>query len=152
MSYKTNAMMFWSDDAGSTWHKVSDHNRAAMSVEVERIENSQRMVDGRLRRYSIAKKHTFTTSWDNFPSKAVPGGNGMGTVDGGYAGEDIDTWHNGHDGSFLLKLRDGQDDGKADNDVTIDTYTVMITSYSKDVLKRGPLVDLWSVSLTLEEV
>ena len=149
MSWITNAMMWWSDDGGTTWNKVTDHNRAPMSVDYERIGNDQRMVNGTLRRYSVAKKRTFSTSWENLPSKANAG---IGTADGGFAGEDIQNWYNTHDGSFLVKFRKGADDGKATNDGTIETVTVVITSFSKEIAKRGPSVDLWTASITLEEV
>ena len=48
MSWQENAIMFWHD--GSTYHKITDHNRQPLSVSVERIENKQRMAGGTLRR------------------------------------------------------------------------------------------------------
>lgn len=154
MSWQSNAILHFSSDGGATWNKISDHNRQPLSITVERFETTSRTVDGTLRRYSVAKKRTFSISWDMFPSKSAPtynGKTGVGTVDAGWAGEDIETFHNTTDGVFLIKLRKGSDESKANSDTTVEVVNVMITDFSKDVLKRG-VVDFWSLSLTLEEV
>lgn len=154
MSWKENAIMYWSSDGGATWNKISDHNRAPLSIGFERIETKNRMVDATLRRYSVAKKRTISVSWENFPSKISPtynGRAGLGTVDGGWAGEDIETFHNTVDGAFKVKLRKGIDEAKSASDGSIEVIDVMMTDFSKDIVKRGT-VDLWSLSVTLEEV
>ena len=153
MSWIDNAAMFWSTN-GTTWNKVTDHNRGPIDVDFERIETKTRMVDGTMRRYSVAKKRTFSTSWAMLPSKknATYGGKtGLTTVDGGWAGEDIESFHNTNDGVFYMKLRKGSDEAKAANDGTIEVVTVMISDFSKSIEKRG-VVDLWSLNITLEEV
>lgn len=141
MAWTDNSAMFW-DDAGK-WEKVTDHNRTPISISVERIENKQRMANGTLRRYSVAKKHTFTTSWDMLPSKNGVSG-AMGTADGGWAGMDIENFHNRTNGAFQMQLRRG--------DGSIETFTVMITDFSKEIQKRGPGIDFWNLDITLEEV
>lgn len=154
MGWKENAIMYWSSDGGTTWNKISDHNREPLNISVERIGNGNRMVNGTLRRYSVAKKRTFNLSWTNFPSKITPsygGKTGLGTVDAGWAGEDIETFHNTVDGAFKIKLRKGIDEAKAASDGTLEVVDVMITDFAKDIEKRG-IVDLWSLSITLEEV
>lgn len=152
MSWQENAIMYWLD--GATWKKISDHNRQPLDISVERIESSSRMVNGTMRRQSIAKKRTFDISWEMFPSKINPsyaGKTGMGTVDGGLAGEDIEAFHNATDGAFKIRLRKGIDEAKAITANDIEEYTVMITDFSKSVEKRG-VVDFWSLNITLEEV
>jgi hypothetical protein len=154
MAWTDNAIMFWSSDGGTTWNKITDHNRSAMSVNVERIENKGRMTDGTLRRYSVGKKRTFQCSWTMLPAKRNTSYNGktaLTTVDNGWAGEEIENFHNTVDGVFKLKLRKGQDEAKAANDGTIETFNVMIADFSKDIEKRG-IVDFWSLDITLEEV
>ena len=154
MSWKQNAIMYWSNDGGATWNKISDHNRSPLSIGVERLETKSRMVDGTLRRYSVAKKRTISVSWENFPSKTSPlyaGRTGLGTVDGGWAGEDIENFHDTVDGAFKVKLRKGIDEAKDTSDASIEVIDVMMTDFSKEVVKRGT-VDLWSLSVTLEEV
>jgi hypothetical protein len=96
-----------------------------------------------LRRYSVAKKRTWTCSWDNLPSTNSKGVTSFTTADGGWAGEDMEDFHNRTDGSFQMQLRRG--------DTTVTTVTVMISDFSKEVLKRG-VVDLWNLDITLEEV
>lgn len=153
MAWQDNAIMFWSTN-GTTWNKISDHNRQPLSISSTRIGTDNRTVDGTLRRYSVAKKRTFQVSWVNFPSKtsqSYGGKTGLGTVDAGWAGEDIETFYKNNDGTFQVKLRKGNDEAKAANDGTLEVVTVMITDFSKDIEKRG-IVDLWSLSITLEEV
>lgn len=152
MAWKDNSIMWWYD--GTAWQKITDHNRSPLSVSVERIENKQRMADGTLRRYVVAKKRTWTTDWSSLPSRrnaVLSGKTGLTTVDGGWAGEDIENFHNATDGSFLMRIRGGDDTAKATTDSSIEEVTVMITDYSREVEKRGT-VDLWNVSISLEEV
>lgn len=151
-NWVTNAAIWWYD--GSNFQKVSDHGRGPISVSVERIESKQRMASGTLRRYVVAKKRTWSLDWENLPSRRNPtraGVEGMGPADGGWAGEDIENFHNTTDGAFKMRIRGGDDDGKAINDASIEEVTVMITDFSKDVNKRG-VVDFWNLSITLEEV
>jgi len=49
---------------------LSDHNRSALDFGVQRIENRQRMVNGRMRSYWIADKRTLSVSWDMIPSRS----------------------------------------------------------------------------------
>lgn len=153
MTWKQNAIMYWSTD-GSTWNKVSDHNRSPLDISWERLERKNRMAGGTLRRYSVAKKRTITCSWEMFPSKMTPvlnGVTGLGTVDGGWAGEDIENFYNNVDGRFWVKLRKGSDESKAVGDGSIEIVQVMFSDFSKSVTKRG-IVDFWSLDVTLEEV
>lgn len=140
MVWSDNAAMFWND--GTAFRKITDHKRSPLSVSVERIEKKQRMVNGTLRRYTVAKKRTWSCSWDMLPSTNTKA-NSLKTVDGGYSGEQIETFHNTTNGAFQMQLRRG--------DGTVETVTVMITDFSKEIVKRG-VVDFWNISLTLEEV
>ena len=154
MSWQDNAIMFWSFDDGTTWEKVTDHNRGPLDISYERIGASNRMVDGTLRRQKIAKKRKFDVNWEMLPSKRnalYAGKNGLTTVDGGLAGEEIEQRYEDNDGKFLMKLRAGSDEAKAASDGTIEIVNVMFTDFSKAVQKRG-IVDFWQVNLSLEEV
>lgn len=140
-TWKDNAAMWWHD--GTTFRKITDHNRSPLNVNIERIENKQRMVNGRLRRYTVTKKRTWDVSWDMLPSKNGVAGS-LSTADGGWAGEDIETFHNTHNDEFQMQLRRGNGQ--------IETVTVMIADFSKEVPKRGPGIDLWNLTISLEEV
>ena len=154
MAWTDNAIVWFSSDNGVTWNKITDHNRQPLAIDFERIETKNRMADGTLRRYSVVKKRTFSLSWSMLPSKrntTYNGRTGLTTVDGGWAGEEIEAFYTANDGAFKMKLRKGQDEAKAVTDGTIETVTVMISDFSKTIEKRG-VVDLWSLDITLEEV
>lgn len=142
MSWQENPVMEWSE-TGSTWTKISDHGRSPLSISVERIETKQRMANGRMRRYTVGKKRTFSCSWDNLPDKKTD------FLANGEAGTWMENFHDRVDGPFLIRLRSGSDKGKTSG---FDSYLVVITDFSKEVVKRGPNFDLWSLDLTLEEV
>lgn len=160
MSWTTNSVMSWRTAAG-TVVRLSDHGRSPLSENWERIETKQRMADGTLRRYSVAKKRTWSCSWDNLPSSNNIV-NGLHTVDGGMAGEDIETWVNTIDTPFRMILRRGSavdlvTPNPAEGllpyqDANFYIANVMITEWDKEVSKRGKLADLWNVSITLEEI
>ena len=62
-------------DQEDTFLILSDHNRAALEMSTERIEQRQRMANGTMRSYHIADKLTISTSWSMLPSrgfKVVP--------------------------------------------------------------------------------
>lgn len=131
------ALMLWDNNA------ISDHNRSPVSIEVDRIETSNRMANGTLRKYVIADKRTFSVSWDDLPHSEEY------TVDGFWGKREIEAFYNGGQpgmagaGPFTLTLNEG--------DGTVNTYTVVFSSYSAEVSKRG-LYDFWNVSVSLEEV
>jgi hypothetical protein len=140
VTWTTNTIMYWND--GSGFQKITDHGRSALTESVERIEQKTRMADGTLRRYSVAKKRSWSCSWDMIPStNSNP--KGIKTADGGWAGESIEAFHIATNGAFDMQLRRG--------DGTITTVTVMISDFSKEVAKRG-IVDFWNLDITLDEV
>lgn len=155
-------MAGWKDNAIMLWNgtKVTDHGRDPLSMSTQRIGSDQRMANGTLRRHTIAKKRTWSVSWNNLPSTNTVVG-GFSTADGGMSGEQIETFYKTTDGKFRMVLRRGSALGKAvpnpldtalpyeDQDFYI--CNVMITDFSKEVLKRGN-VDIWNMSVTLEEV
>jgi hypothetical protein len=143
MTWKDNPIVEWSLD-GTSWTKVTDHGRAPLDVQPQRIENSQRMANGTMRRYVVAKKRRFEFSWENIPSVDTD------FLAGGEPGEWIEDWHNDVDGAFYMRLRTGK---AIDNDEdNMEVVIVMITDFSKSILKRGPVYDLWNLDMTLEEV
>jgi len=51
-----------------TWYKLSDHNRQPIGVSYELVEQADRMANGTLRKYVIARKFKITTDWRDFPT------------------------------------------------------------------------------------
>lgn len=154
MSWKNNPIMTWDGQ------KVSDHGRAALNQDIERIGADRRMADGTLRRMHKTIKRTWSTSWENLPSTNTAV-RGMKTADGGMSGSQMETFFNTHPGKFRMILRRGSAINKTPPTVTDaqlpfendDFYivNVMLTEFGKEVQKRGAS-DLWSVNVTLEEV
>jgi len=131
MKFARNAIMMWDGN------KVTDHNRSDLSVSVERIENSKRMANGRMRKYVVADKHTFSVSWEELPNKST------WTVDGFWGGSDIEEFYLDNAGEFLLQITNG--------DGAINNFNVVFTEFNKKISKRGEY-DLWDVSVQMEEV
>jgi hypothetical protein len=48
---------------GTTWYKLTDHNRDPFKIAYEVIDKTSRMADGTMRRYVVARKHKITASW-----------------------------------------------------------------------------------------
>lgn len=131
LTFALPSIMKWNGNA------VSDHNRAAISISVERIEEKTRMANGTMRKFVIADKRTFSTGWTDLPETASK------TVDGFWGKREIETFYNGNPGAFTLQLHMG--------DGTVETYTVMMSKYSAEISKRGEF-DFWKVDVEMEEV
>lgn len=122
-----------------TWNnnKISDHNRAELGITTERIETKKRMANGTMRKYVVADKKSFSTSWTDLPhSKDF-------TVDGFWGGKEMEAFYSLNAGEFTLKITNG--------DGTTETYKVMFSDFSKNLKKRG-LYDFWDITVTMEEV
>ena len=131
MTFVRPRLMRWNNNA------ITDHNREALGISVERIEKKQRMANGTMRKYVVADKRTFSTSWEMLPKKTAD------TVDGFWGGEAMETFYNANAGSFTLEVTDG--------DGTVNTYSVMFSEFSKEITKRGSK-DFWQISVSMEEV
>lgn len=136
------------DAATPTWTKLSEHNRQPVSLDTNRIERSERMANGTMRKIFIADKYSIQTSWTMLPSL-----NTM-TVDGGYGAEQIRSFYKGKGtGSFKLKI---SYNGASARDEII---TVMFSACSFTLNKRNvkenvadAAQEFWDVSITLEQV
>lgn len=126
-----NSLMEWNNN------KITDHNRSELSTDVNRIETPKRMANGSMRKYVIADKRTFSVSWSEVPHLKDY------TVDGYWGGKEMETFYNTNAGVFTLKITNG--------DATVETFSVVFTSFSRDLSKRG-LYDFWNVSVEMEEV
>jgi len=141
-----------SDKIFKKFRRVTEHNRAPLSLNVERIESGQRMSNGTLRKYFVADKLNINVSWEMLPSFRNE------TVDGGWGAEDLKNFYESAAGrgAFRIKLNPTvfdkdlveQSDGALADDYT---YTVMFASCDFTLLKRG-LQPFWSVNISLEQV
>ena len=151
MNWKQNPIMEWYDPREGSptynqWVKISDHGRSSLSIDYERIENSQRMANGMMRRYVVAKKRTYSCSWENLPNTDTD------FLANGQSGEWMEDFHDEVDGAFRMRIRAGSDVDLPTSDPGIEEVLVMFSDYSRETSKRGAAFDLWNVDISLEEV
>lgn len=158
---------------------LSDHNRSSLDFGVQRIENRQRMVNGRMRSYWVADKRQLSVSWEMLPSRAyrsdpnfntTTGASTAGieefTVDGGAGGVELLDWYENHYGTFWVFLAYDKYSEFNVNGVSgtknAASYTrlgeynevleMYITNFTYSVEKRGRSnYDMWNITMTLEE-
>lgn len=104
---------------------LSDNNRSPVGIQSQRIQNRQRMINGRMRSHYITDKLTIDISWDMLPSRSYAtsplfGSDGQAlyagqsgkpsvrdleyTTDGGAGGVEILKWYENHPQSFWVYL------------------------------------------------
>lgn len=123
--YEINALLpeGVDDDLVDQFLTLSDDNRQPLEFSIERIENRQRMVNGRMRSHHIADKLSLSTSWTLLPSRshavnplfktddedANIGRTSLAksleyTSDGGAGGVELLDWYKKHTGPFWVFL------------------------------------------------
>lgn len=129
------------------WRELSDHNRSELEVSSMRIEDSQRMANGSLRKFFVADKKMFSVSWTMLPAYRTQ------TVDGKWGAEDLREFYKSSLGRKSFKIRvNFAKGGLKDYDTTREEeYTVSISSCNFILIKRG-VNAFWNVSLSMEEV
>lgn len=140
------SVLYFDNSTTSTpsWQKITEHNRQDFSVSPNRIEQSVRMANGTLRKYYVADKKIYTTSWTMVPSTSAF------TVDGGWGATEIKSFYEGiGKGAFKIKINYSTDG--TDQSSTVTPVTVMFKDCSLNLIKRGVEAH-WNVSITLEEV
>jgi len=152
---------------------LSDHNRSAIDVKYNRLEQRERTINGKMRSFFIADKSVFTISWQNLPSRSFDNTINFNTttgkeeselkrytVDGGAGGNELLNWYLESPGSFYLFLAydkynvfQGQDNVMGRLNEYQEVKEVFISDFSYNVNKRGSNThDLWDVTISLEEV
>lgn len=137
-----------------SWQKVSEHNRQSLNITHNRIQKAQRMSNGSLRKFFVADKREFSTSWQLLPTFSTM------TVDNGWGKADLLSFYEGSkgQGTFKIKIVYGKDQSNPllDRDEVV---TVSFTSCSFELVKRNvkntgtdPAQEFWNVSLSMEEV
>lgn len=130
-------------DTAITWEKgdlvckPTDDSRSEISIGFDEIGESTRMANGRMRKYYVATKRSWATTWSMLPEpdSVVRNGNGGGA---------IEAFYNTVKGEFQMHIVNTRID-------LDETVTVMFSDYSRDVVKRGSY-DMWNVSVKVEEV
>ncbi len=128
------------------WRNITEHNRSEFAVDSMRIEQTQRMSNGTLRKFHIADKKRFGVSWSMLPTYRTL------TVDGYWGAEDLRTFYASDEGKGTFRIRiNFAKDGVSQASSGYEEYTVSFTDCSFVVVKRG-LQAHWNVSMMMEEV
>lgn len=160
MVWRNDTLRSWDKGTGTivlssgtltTWDEIvntdttipSEHSRAPIAVANTRIENAKRMANGRMRKYIVAIKQTWSTSWALLPTESAR------TVDGKAGAKAIEDFYYKTQNSFILTIVSG-DAGQSKDVSKLQHYEVMFSDFSKSIEKRG-ITDLWNVDLTMEE-
>ncbi len=138
----------------NTTIKLSEHNRQPVSIQHNRIEKTQRMSNGTLRKFFVADKKTINVSGNLLPSFDTF------TVDGGYGAMDLRSFYDG-----TAAKASGALSGRSNFDVTLSyggttqTFNMIFTSCSFELVKRNvkqvsgdTAQEFWNVSLSMDEV
>jgi hypothetical protein len=118
---------------------LSEHNRNPVGIGYNRIEKSQRMSNGTLRRFFIADKKTLTVSWNMLPSYSNY------TVDGGYGALDLKAFYESlATSTFNVKLKTSTLTSSTEN-----SFTMVFSSFTCELMKRNVYSDIVSKSATI---
>lgn len=132
-----DSIMYWGRRNDTALKKVTEHNRQPLNVSWETIETADRMIDGTLRKWLVARKRSWSVSWNNVPHASTR------TVDGAMGGDAMEKFYLANPAEFSMEIR------KFDG--TKERILVMFTSFDKTVVKRG-VYELWDVTAVIEEV
>lgn len=136
------------DPATPTWTKMSEHNRAPITLDFNRIEKTQRMSNGSLRKIWIADKKEISSSWSALPTYSTL------TVDEGMGAADLRSFYmNKGKGTFKIKI--SYNAVQSRDEIIIVSFTSCTFSISKRNVKSSSASipqEFWDVSLSLEEV
>jgi hypothetical protein len=141
----------WDFGSGTVLY-LTDDNRSPLKITPERIESRRRMIDGTMRSVHVADKYSFSTSWENIPSRKINGSASI-TSDGFGAGIDIRDWYDAnYDDFWILLVYDNDDAFTVGSGSNVEKYNVFFNSFDFTVTKRGQYNDLWDVTIDLVEV
>lgn len=133
-------------DTTKDWIRLSEHNRSPIEIGIERIEQSQRMANGSLRKFFVADKKQFSVSWNMLPGTRVY------TVDNQWGALDLIEFYNSSEGQSTFDIRlNFAKSGTSQESSGYEPYTVSCTSFNATLVKRGE-VPFYNISMTMEQV
>lgn len=149
------------------WYKMTDHNREPVQISTEIIESSQRMANGKMRKYVVAQKDRISVSWKYIPSKeseAVDGFRSVSWLESFYhsnAGIPIylKIVSSGFDSSLgTARIDQPQIVGSVPigtfvtSQVGFQLYQAYMTDFSKTIINRTRLSDYVDMSIEFTEI
>lgn len=133
-------------DTTKEWIKLTEHNRSEISIDTERIEQSQRMANGSLRKFFVADKKSFSVSWSMLPA------NRSYTVDNQWGALDLIEFYKSSEGQSTFDIRlNFAKSGTSQESVGYEEYNVSCTSFNVTLVKRGQ-VPFYNISMSMEQV
>lgn len=157
MTYKIQAGLQVSLD-NITYYALTDHNRAEIGIANNLIETSKRMANGAMKKYVVANKRVFTSSWKDLPSSQVA------TVDLNYSSAWVEQFYRANLGlPIYLKLVHSRDNavatGSLPNDatfatakVTYEIIQVFFTKFDTKISKRNGFFDYVTMDIEFTEI
>lgn len=170
MTYNINAGLSVSLDK-NTWYDLTDHNRQPIQYAPQRIEQVQRMANGSMRKFVVANKGIYDTSWQALPSASQVISSQSGaylssyqpTVDGKMGGAFIKAFYDSYVlRPIWLKLTFAIDNTTGTGHVpsqlanpSTDTNQILqvyMTNFQYTISKRFTLLDYVDVTIQFTEV
>jgi hypothetical protein len=149
-----------------TWYALTDHNRAPIAITPQRLELSQRMANGTMRKYVVANKKVLDISWKFVPSasttittqsgKTVP--SFAPTVDGNYGAGFMKAFYEQYVFSpIYVKLTYAKDNATGTGHASSvlggsEIIQVFITDFKYTVINRFTLSDYVDIDMQFTEV
>lgn len=124
---------------------LSDHSRSPLSVNYEIIENSQRMANGTMRKYVIAKKRNLTCQWSMLPTITSM------VADGNANAYKFKSFYDINCHEQLTMSLYSHKNNAADTSY-VETFNVFWTNFSYDIVKRYRDFDYWNVTTDFTEI
>jgi hypothetical protein len=142
---------------GTTWYKLTDHNREPIDISTELIETQSRMANGTMRKYVVAQKNNISCSWKYVPSSQSE------CVDGFYSAAWLESFYKSNAGLpiYLKVVSSGlnTDSGFGSQPLGIfvtaqnrsKTYEVFMNDFSKTIINRTKVSDYVDMSIEFVE-
>ena len=143
---------------GTTWYKLTDHNREPIEISTEIIQSESRMANGKMRKYVVSKKNTISTSWSFVPSKQSE------CVDGNYSAAWLESFYTSNAGlPIFLKVVSSElntDSAFGTQPLGIfvsaqngfKTYSVFMNNFTKTIINRTKNSDYVDMSIEFTEI
>jgi hypothetical protein len=159
----------------SVFYPLTDHNRQPITIDFEVIEKVNRMADGTMRKFVVARKRKVNVSWSQLvsgtekpyyplkgttPASSAWGGATM-TADGYKGGAWMKSFYEQNVFSPIkLRVTHSQDTASANTASAFypspsssgETFDCYITSFSYDISKRYTLTDLVDIKMEFTEI
>jgi hypothetical protein len=133
-------------DTTKDWIRLSEHNRSEIGISIQRIEQSQRMANGSLRKFFVADKKQFSVSWNMLPGSRIY------TIDNEWGALDLIEFYNSSEGQSTFDIRlNFAKTGTNQESSGYEPYTVSCTSFNATLVRRGE-IPFYNISMSMEQV